>query len=232
MGAVDSALHGLRSLIADGTLRPGDKLPSEGELCEQLGVSRGSLREAIRMLSALGVLDTRHGSGTYVGALRAADVIESLSLTVGLLPLGAILELYELRRALEAHTASLAAARTDAATLTELDEILTELEATTDDDEQSRLDHAFHSRVVELGGNEAFAAMLSVFRSRSRSYRIFSTEDASEIKRLSDAGHRAILRALEARDPVAASAAAAAHVAQTEVWLRKHRPSAGAPTED
>ncbi|NEE00816.1 FadR/GntR family transcriptional regulator [Phytoactinopolyspora halotolerans] len=226
MSAVETALHGLRSIIADGTLGPGDKLPSEGELCEQLGVSRGSLREAIRMLAALGVLDTRHGSGSYVGELRAADVIESLSLTVGLLPLEAILELYELRRALEAHTASLAAARADDETIVELAAVLDELEDTTDGDEQSRLDHAFHMRIVELGGNDAFVAMLSVLRSRSRAYRIFSTADADEIKKLSDAGHRAILRALESRDPVAAAAAAAAHVAQTEVWLRKHRPPA------
>jgi DNA-binding FadR family transcriptional regulator len=226
MRAVDTALQGLRSIIADGTLGPGDRLPSEGELCERLGVSRGSLREAIRMLSALGVLDTRHGSGSYVGELKAADVIQSLSLTVGLLPLEAVLELYELRRALEAHTATMAAARVDDETIVELSTVLDELENTTDDDEQSRLDHAFHMRIAELGGNEAFAALLAVLRSRSRSYRIFSTVDAGEIKRLSDAGHRAILRALETRDPAAAAAAAAAHVAQTEVWLRKHRPPA------
>ncbi|NED94024.1 FCD domain-containing protein [Phytoactinopolyspora alkaliphila] len=58
------------------------------------------------------------------------------------------------------------------------------------------------------------------------SVRIFRTADAGEIKRLSDAGHRAVLRALETRDPAGAAAAAATHVAQTEVWLRKHRPPA------
>ena len=99
MGALDTALHGLRALIADGALRPGDRLPSEGELCERLGVSRGSLREAIRMLAALGVLETRHGSGSYVSDLRAADLIRSLHLTVGLLPMAGVLELTELRRA-------------------------------------------------------------------------------------------------------------------------------------
>ena len=75
MSALDKALHGLRALIADGALRPGDRLPSEGELCETLGVSRGSLREAIRTLGALGVLETRHGSGSYVSELRAADLL-------------------------------------------------------------------------------------------------------------------------------------------------------------
>ena len=226
MSALETALQGLRELIADGTLRPGDRLPSEGELCERLGVSRGSLREAIRMLAALGVLDTRHGSGSYVSELNAADLIKALSLTVGLLPLESIIELYELRRALEAHAASLAAARIDDETVARLDRVLTALEAETDDERQSDLDHEFHMGVAAVAGNAALANLLDVLRARSRAYRIFSTQDAARIKVLSDAGHRAVLRGLEARDPVAASAAAAGHVAQTEYWLRKHQPPA------
>jgi len=124
MSALDTALHGLRALIADGALRPGDRLPSEGELCERLGVSRGSLREAIRTLAALGVLETRHGSGSYVSELRAADLIGSLSLTVGLLPMAGVLELTELRRVLEPHAAALAAARIDADTVAALAGVL------------------------------------------------------------------------------------------------------------
>lgn len=224
MSALETALHGLRTLIADGELRPGDRLPSEGELCETLGVSRGSLREAIRMLAALGVLDTRHGSGSYVSELHAADLIKGLSLTVGLLPLESVIELYELRRALESHAASLAAARIDQATTAKLSALLDQLEQVTDDEDQSELDHRFHSTIAEVAGNAAMTTLLDVLRARSRSYRIFTTTDAAEIKLLSDAGHRAILRALESRDPVAASAAAAGHVAQTEHWLRKHQP--------
>lgn len=223
MGAMETALHGLRALIADGDLRPGDRLPSEGDLCERLGVSRGPLREAIRTLSALGVIDTRHGSGSYVSELHAADLIKGLGLTVGLLPLDSIIELYELRRALEAHAASLAAARVDSETITRLDALLDQLEAVTDDEELSELDNEFHSAIADVAGNDALATLLDVLRSRSRAYRIFTTDDAAQIKLLSDAGHRSILRGLEARDPVAASAAAAGHVAQTEFWLRKHQ---------
>lgn len=164
--------------------------------------------------------------------LHAADLIKGLSLTVGLLPLGSILELYEMRRALEAHVASLAAARIDAQTLRELDELLTRLEATTDDEEQSALDHEFHMRITAVAGNAALSSLLDVLRPRSRAYRIFTTEDAAMIKTLSDAGHRAILRGLEAEDPVAASAAAAGHVAQTEYWLRKHQPPVAVAAED
>lgn len=226
MGAMETALHGLRALIADGDLRPGDRLPSEGELCERLGVSRGPLREAIRTLSALGVIDTRHGSGSYVSELHAADLIKGLSLTVGLLPLDSIIELYELRRALEAHAASLAAARIDQEAIERLDALLDRLEAVADDEELSELDNEFHSAIADIAGNDALATLLDVLRSRSRAYRIFTTDDAAQIKLLSDAGHRSILRGLEARDPVAASAAAAGHVAQTEFWLRKHQAPA------
>jgi len=234
MGALDTALHGLRALIADGTLRPGDRLPSEGELCERLGVSRGSLREAIRMLAALGVLDTRHGSGSYVSELRAADLIGSLSLTVGLLPMAGVLELTELRRVLEPHAAALAAARIDEETVKSLDRVLDEIEATTDFEEQSRLDHEFHMAISGVAGNEALTSLIDVLRSRSRAYRISEPDDAAELKVHSDAGHRAILRGLAAADPVAASAAASAHVAYTEYWVRRYSgldevPSAETP---
>ncbi|WP_275005893.1 FadR/GntR family transcriptional regulator [Promicromonospora iranensis] len=222
VSAVETALHGLRTLIADGSLQPGDRLPSEGVLSERIGVSRGSIREAIRTLSALGVVETRRGAGTFVGELRAADMIRTLALTVGLLPLESILELFELRRVLEAHAASLAAARCDDAAVSGLSTILDRLETSTDVDEQSALDHEFHMAVARLGGNESLGAMVSVLRSRSRAYPVPLTD---ETKRISDAGHRTILGAVTAHDPVAASVAAAAHVAQSEVWLREHRPA-------
>jgi GntR family transcriptional repressor for pyruvate dehydrogenase complex len=221
VSAVETALHGLRTLIADGSLQPGDRMPSEGELSERLGVSRGSIREAIRTLSALGVVETRRGAGTYVGELRAADMIRTLSLTVGLLPLESILELYELRRVLEAHAVALSAARCDDATLAGLGDLLDRLEVSEDVDEQSALDHEFHMGIARLCGNESLASMVAVLRSRSRAYPVLTPET----KRVSDAGHRAILRALVSRDPVAASVAAAAHVAQSEVWLRERRPA-------
>ncbi|WP_144874846.1 FadR/GntR family transcriptional regulator [Microbacterium sp. 1.5R] len=228
MSALDTALHGLRALIADGALRPGDRLPSEGELCERLGVSRGSLREAIRMLAALGVLETRHGSGSYVGELRAADLIGSLSLTVGLLPMAGVLELTELRRVLEPHAAALAAARIDSDTVAVLDGILAEIEASDDVEEHSRLDHIFHMTISEVAGNDALRSLIEVLRSRSRAYRIPDADDAAELKRNSDAGHRAILRGLAAADPVAASTAASSHVAATEYWVRLYTEDAAA----
>jgi GntR family transcriptional regulator, transcriptional repressor for pyruvate dehydrogenase complex len=120
VSAVDDAFHGLRQMISSGRLEAGQKFPPEPELCEELGVSRGSLREAVRMLSALGVIESRHGSGTYVSQLRPEEIIGSLALTVDLLPLSGLLDMYELRRVLESHAAAQAAAKVDDASADEL----------------------------------------------------------------------------------------------------------------
>src|SRR5665647_28374 len=110
MTAMNTALTGLRHMIASGELGPGQKFPTEPELCERLGVSRSSLREAVRTLGALGVIKSRHGLGTYVSSLDPAEIVESFSLTIDLLPLEGLLQLLEMRRVLEGYAAACAAA--------------------------------------------------------------------------------------------------------------------------
>lgn len=224
MSAVDDAFHGLRQMISSGRLVAEQKFPPESELCDELGVSRGSLREAVRMLSALGVIESRHGSGTYVSQLRAEEIIGSLALTVDLLPLSGLLDMYELRRVLEAHAAAQAAARVSTETEAELLGLIEQMEATDDTELASACDARFHEAIAEAGGNPTLMALLGVFRSRSRAYQVFELPNGAELKRISDLGHRAIADAIFARDPAAASAAAAAHVAQTDAWLRLYQP--------
>lgn len=228
MSAVDTAFHGLRQMIASGRLVAGQRFPVEGELCDELGVSRGSLREAVRMLSALGVIEARQGSGTYVSALRPEEIIGSLSLTVDLLPLSGLLEMYELRRILESHAATQAAARATEETREELKRLLEQMEATEDPDLSSELDHRFHDLIASTAGNPTLRTLLSVFRSRSRVYNIFVLPGGDELRRESNLGHRAMVAAILARDPVTAASAAAAHVTQTEEWLRQLQPQLSA----
>ena len=220
MSAVDRAFHGLRRMIATERLGPGQRLPPENELCEELSVSRGSLREAIRMLAALRVIESRHGSGTYVSALRPEDIIGSLSLTVELLPLEGLLEVCEIRRVLEAHVAAQAAARLTAENERTMFEHLEAIENTDDPATISELDHRFHMEIARIGGNPTVESLLAVFRARSRAYQVFTLPQGPEIKRVSDEQHRAIATAIVNRDPVAAAGAAAAHVAHTEKLLR------------
>jgi GntR family transcriptional repressor for pyruvate dehydrogenase complex len=234
MSAVDRAFHGLRHMIATGRLGVGQRMPPENELCEELGVSRGSLREAVRMLTALRVVEPRHGSGTYVSQLRPEDIIGSLSLTVDLLPLSGLLEMYELRRVLEAHVAAQAAARITPETLEPLLghlDAMEAIEASEDPSAITELDRRFHSAIAQIGGNRTLESLLDVFRARSRAYQVFTLPESAEIKRASDAEHRAIATAIANRDPVAAANAAATHVAHTEQLLHAFLPApdAGGP---
>ena len=224
VSAVEVAFEGLRAMISTGRLGAGQRFPIEAELCAELGVSRGSLREAVRMLAALGVVESRQGSGTYVSQLRAADIVGSLTLTVGLLPLDGLLEVYELRRVLEGHAAAQAAARRPDSLVQQMDDLLVRIEATDDPELTAELDHRFHSLFADAAGNPTLAALLDVFRSRSRSYQIFTSDSGAKIKQVSDEGHRAIADAITARDTGAAETAAAAHVAETERWLRRLQP--------
>jgi DNA-binding FadR family transcriptional regulator len=225
MAATDKALAGLRQMIASGALGPGEKFPPEPELCDRLGVSRSSLREAARSLAALGVIESRHGSGTYVSALNPAEIISRFSLSVELIPLEGLLELLEVRRVLEAHATAAAAARQDVELETKLGDILDRLESTTDAGEIQSLDAEFHGTICTAGGNPTVTALTGVIRGRGGHYRIFEPgADFDAIKQTSDLGHRAILAAIAGRDPAAAATAASAHIAQTELWLRALRP--------
>ncbi|MEU5027971.1 FadR/GntR family transcriptional regulator [Streptomyces milbemycinicus] len=231
MSAVDKAFHGLRHMIATGRLVAGQRIPPENDLCDELGVSRGSLREAVRMLAALGVIEPRHGSGTYVSQLRPEDIVGSLSLTVDLLPLEGLLEMFEIRRVLESHAAAQAAARMTPETMATLFEYIEAMEATEDPTEVSELDHCFHAEIARVGGNPTLGSLLGVFRARSRAYQVFTLPEGPGIKRASDEDHRAIAGAIARRDPAAAGNAAAAHVAHTEKWLHAFLPGQPDPAD-
>jgi GntR family transcriptional repressor for pyruvate dehydrogenase complex len=179
MAATDKALAGLRQMIASGELGPGEKFPPEPELCDHLGVSRSSLREAARSLAALGVIESRHGSGTYVSALDPAEIISRFSLSVELIPLEGVLQLLEVRRVLEAHATAAAAARQDPLLEKRLSDILDRLEATTDAAEIQALDAEFHGSICTAGGNPTVTALTGVIRGRGGHYRIFEPTPSS-----------------------------------------------------
>src|SRR5258707_13310993 len=107
------AIDKIQGLIVSGSWGPGDRLPKESELAAQLGLSRNSLREAVRALSQLRVLEVRQGDGTYVSSLEPDLLLESTGFISHLLLGDTALDLYEVRRILEAAAASLAAARID-----------------------------------------------------------------------------------------------------------------------
>ena len=117
----EEAIDKIRERIVSGSWGPGDRLPKESELAAELGLSRNSLREAVRALSQLRVLEVRQGDGTYVSSLEPDLLLESTGFVTHLLLGDTALELFEVRRLLEGAAAALAAARITDAGRAELD---------------------------------------------------------------------------------------------------------------
>ncbi|MEU4272621.1 FadR/GntR family transcriptional regulator [Streptomyces sp. NPDC026092] len=216
------AIDQIKAMISGGELHPGDRLPTERDLAAQLGLSRSSMREAISALTVIGVLEARHGSGIYVSRLGADDLLETFGVVADLSRGEQLVELLEVRRVLESTATALAAARIDQDQLAVVTGHLRAMDEADDPEEILAHDLAFHRAVNAASGNETMAAILEGLSSRTfraRVWRGYAEEGAFERTRRE---HAAIHRALVARDPEAARAAAAAHVGEVEEWMRAH----------
>jgi GntR family transcriptional repressor for pyruvate dehydrogenase complex len=223
MAATDQAIEGIRELIGSGSVRAGDRLPKENELAALLGVSRSSLREAVRALELVGVVQARQGDGTYVTSLAPSLLLGVMSIVVDFSDEKATLELLEVRRLLEPAAASLAAARADAEQLRSIAAARDAVRAATHDPEAMVLaDAAFHAAISTATCNPALTALLGNLAGptiRTRVWRAISGHRAVE-ETLAE--HDRIYEALEARDPELARAASATHVANVERWVREN----------
>ncbi|HEX8346054.1 MAG TPA: FadR/GntR family transcriptional regulator [Actinoplanes sp.] len=237
MALSDDAVEAIKNMILDGRLRPGDRLPVEKNLAATLGLSRGTLREAVRALTLIGVLDTRQGDGTYVTSLEPHVLMASLSFAVDLHQGNGALLLLETRRVLESYATGQAATLLGSADLARLDELLTEADRLVQDDpvDHDALlanDQEFHRTIVRATGNAVMASLiesLSGQTMRARLWRELADEGAA---RRTVAEHRAIAEALVAGDPERARLRAAVHVAGVEDFVRSQiaaRPGAGIP---
>lgn len=218
MALTDDALDKIKDLIVSGELKPGDRLPPEAELSERLGLSRNSLREAVKALDFIKVLDVRRGSGTYVTALSADDLTEAVSFLVDVHASGSLREILEVRRIFEAETAYRAATVIDETGLDQLRRTI----ADTDPQSIESLvanDFVFHSTIAQYAGNDYLAAMLeavSVKTTRARTWRGMSEDGAIE-KTLNE--HRAIIDALAAGDSRLAQSIMTLHVTGVQQWV-------------
>jgi DNA-binding FadR family transcriptional regulator len=205
----------LRDQITSGQLRPGQRLPAEPELCVRSGVSRSTVREALRLLTSQHLIVTTRGvtGGSYVAKPDAATLAESLSSGVNLLvsatPVG-VGELMEVRDMVEVPAAGLAARRHTDADLAELAKSL--FDPVRDSTPvKVAAQRAFHEALVAATGNPVCELLARP---------LYSVANATEIAeraplrlwRSIDADHRAILRAVTARDPAAAERAARTHL--------------------
>jgi GntR family transcriptional regulator, transcriptional repressor for pyruvate dehydrogenase complex len=217
----DEAIERIKEMIVSGELRPGDRLPKEADLAERLGLSRNSLREAVKALSLIRVLDVRQGDGTYVTSLQPEILLYTVGFAVDFHRDDSVLHLLEVRRILEpAATAMAAAAMTDEQ-IAELGVLANSVGATTDLSELIAADLEFHRRIAVGSGNPALASLiesLSAPTLRARIWRGLTQEGAAA---RTHEQHLAIQQAMEARQPEVARAWATVHVAGVEEWLRR-----------
>lgn len=217
----ERVLQQLRRLIDDGTFEAGAQLPSERTLSDRLQVSRGTVREAVQLLAALGVVETRHGHGTFVRGTAGAGAIREEWAQWTVRHSGHIRELLEVRRGLESFAAELAALRRGRGQLAALEQAL---EDTADASEpvdipaRVQADMAFHQAIYESAGNPTLAGLLEAIGAQLVRERATTWNIAGRSQR-SYEQHREILDGIAAGDPARASAAVIAHLRSIEEEL-------------
>lgn len=227
LAVTDDAIDRLRAMIVSGAVRPGDRLPREPDLAESLGVSRNSLREAVRALSLLRILDVRQGDGTYVTDLASDTLLAALSVVIEFHGDATILEVLEVRRILEPSATARAAARINDDVLAELERLLEKTTTSSSVEQLVQSDFEFHRRIASVAGNAALAAVLESLSGPTQRMRVWRGITQEGALDRTFAEHRAILGALRRRDPDLARSWASVHVAGVEDWVRENLPSDG-----
>jgi len=220
----------VKAMIADGKLKGGDRLPPERDLAEKFVVSRTSVREALRALESLGLVEIRPGEGTFVRQVSIDTLIEPLALLM-VSQREAIGELFEARRLIEPALAALAARRATPEELQEMHRILEEqakeVAAGRTGLEQ---DAEFHAAIGAAAHNRAITRIAHAVMDLLRQSREESLNTPGRPTR-SHEDHRRLLAAIRARDEAAARQAMIDHLRAVEgLVLGDDEPRAPAAT--
>ncbi|MEV4628091.1 FadR/GntR family transcriptional regulator [Micromonospora sp. NPDC049523] len=221
MALTDEAIHKIKEMIVSGELRPGDRLPKEADLADRLGLSRNSLREAVKALSVIRVLDVRQGDGTYVTSLDPGLLLDAMSFVVDFHRDDTVLQFLEVRRILEPAAAAMAAQRMTEEGIAKLRTLLDGLGGEPTIDALVANDLEFHRQIAAGAGNDVLCSLidsLSGPTTRARIWRGLTQESAVARTREQ---HAAILDAIASRQPELARSWATVHVAGVEEWLRR-----------
>jgi DNA-binding FadR family transcriptional regulator len=209
------------ALIHDRQLAPGAAMPTEPQLMDLLGASRNSVREAVRALQALGIVEIRHGYGTFVGHAPLEVMTPSLAFKVRSGPGGgvrALHDLVEVRELLETGLIAGVVRTTSAARLAALDALVTAMER------DPGADRAFHSLLYESCGNELVLQLIGLFWNVYHEMEpVLGPPEAGPVDTV--ANHRRIVEALRARNGAAAQEALRQHF--RDVKARIARAEAG-----
>jgi GntR family transcriptional repressor for pyruvate dehydrogenase complex len=220
----EEAVNSLTDSIHQGKLQPGDKLPTESEIMAALGVSRTVVREALSRLQASGLVETRHGIGTFVLAPPAESHspfrIDPAAMGTAM----DVLAMLEFRVSLEAEAASLAATRRSDEQLRAMRRALDDLKRTAGEGNDSvGSDFEFHLAIARATGNRYFTDIMghlgTMVIPRSRLH-VSAVEREQYLERV-NFEHESIFDAIERRDPEGAKAAMRMHLTNSRERLRK-----------
>lgn len=213
----------LLDLLLGESMRPGDRLPGERALAEELGVGRSAVREAISALEVLGVVETRAGSGTYLRSSTSELLPSTLSWSL-LMDQDRTIELNVVRGALERSAAQLAALTATAAQKDELGRLVAAQRAAADDREgYVAADVAFHRVLAEIGGNGLVGELLATTRTLLRVWFDRAVDNREDIDR-AIREHEEIARAVAAGDAAAAGEAMERHMDTAAERIQREDP--------
>jgi GntR family transcriptional repressor for pyruvate dehydrogenase complex len=215
----------VKTMISEGRLKSGDQLPPERELAEKFVVSRTSVREALRALESLGLVEIRPGEGTFVREVSVEALIEPLALVM-VSQREALAELFEARRLIEPALAALAARRATSEEVQEMERIL---EAQAKEVAAGRTgleqDAEFHAAIGAAAHNRAITRIAHAVMDLLRQSREDSLSTPGRPQRSHD-DHQRVLAAIRARDEAAARQAMIEHLEAVEALvMSRGRPS-------
>jgi len=209
----------IKEYVVDNDLRQGDAIPSEGQIAEDLGISRSSVREGVRALESLGIIEVRHGNGLFVRETNFDAVLKILSYNI-MFETSTLLELLHLRRLLESSIISKVVKKINENNLEECRQILMKWEKNLDNNlpfsEQDRL---FHKILYRVAGNKLFTNLADVFWVAYRKAESETIPIARSGQSILE-HHRRILEAVEDRDAELAKQLMFEHFQEIEERLK------------
>lgn len=217
----DQVIRHIQKMILDGELAEGDKLPPEREMTEQLGIGRPALREALKSLEMLGLVERQHGRGNFIVNNIQSSYFEPLSLSF-MLSHGTQQELYEMRTCLEDYAVRKAAATAAPTDILALRSNLKQMMTGRDAVAKASFDQSFHLEIVRIAGNtllyntmENLSYLIDRFIISSVRLSYFEGDSIDNIYR----EHAAIISAIEHHDPDAAAEAMQRHLGNIKVSM-------------
>ena len=221
-------MHELGQRIVSGKVKPGDILPREETLAESLQVSRTALREALKVLSAKGLIESRTGVGARVLEERYWNQLDAdvLAWRCASMPTDDFVDkLVEMREIIEPAAAAAAARRRTAAQLAHIEEAYNAMDAAQTLDEWSTADLMFHDAVLHATGNELMQSLFSVIETALGTFFTLSARSATNFK-YSLPYHQKVLEAIKRKQPEVARKTMQSMIADSQSNLQRSRGKA------